>query len=87
VAARGYIVDVKTTVSIPDDLFEEVERLVRQMGKLRSEVYTLALSEYVAHHAPEYVTEAFDRVCAEVGRPADDFVSLAARQFLERAEW
>jgi metal-responsive CopG/Arc/MetJ family transcriptional regulator len=78
---------MKTAVSIPDDVFTQAERLVRQMRKSRSEVYSLALAEYVARHAPDHVTEAFDRVCSEVGQRTDDFVSLAARRLLERAEW
>jgi metal-responsive CopG/Arc/MetJ family transcriptional regulator len=78
---------MKVAVSIPDDVFEETERLVRKLHKSRSEVYSLALSEYVARYAPEYVTEAFDRVCTEVGDVADDFVSLAAGRVLERTEW
>ena len=78
---------MKTAVSIPDRVFEQAEQLVQAMGKSRSEVYSLALAEYVARHAPEYVTEAFDRVCAEVGERTDDFVSAAARRLLEQSQW
>ncbi len=78
---------MKTAVSIPDRVFEATEQLVERMRKSRSEVYSLALAEYVARHAPEYVTEAFDRVCSEVGGASDDFVSAAARRLLEQSEW
>ena len=78
---------MKTAVSIPDDVFEGAERLARRTKKSRSKLFSDAIREYVARHAPEEVTEAMDRVCAKVGQPADDFVSLAGRQTLERSEW
>jgi len=78
---------MKTAVSIPDRVFEETEQLAQVMRKSRSEVYGLALAEFVARHAPEYVTEAFDRVCSEVGEGTDEFVSAAARRLLEQSQW
>ena len=60
---------------------------MQSLGKSRSEIYSLALAEYVARHAPEYVTEAFDRVCSEVGEATDEFVSAAARRLLEQSQW
>ena len=78
---------MKTAVSIPDEVFTEAERLIRHLNKSRSEVYSLALAEYVARHAPERVTEAMDRVCATVGEETDEFAAAAARRTLERSEW
>ena len=78
---------MKTAVSIPDEVFKRVERLARRARRSRSEVFSAALSEYVARHAPDEVTEAMDRVCAQVGNQPDDFVSTAARRVLETTEW
>jgi metal-responsive CopG/Arc/MetJ family transcriptional regulator len=78
---------MKTAVSIPDDVFEGAERLARRTKKSRSQLFSDALKEYVARHAPEDVTDAMDRVCADLGYPADKFVSSAARRILERSEW
>lgn len=78
---------MKTAVSIPDEVFEKVERLARRARRSRSEVFSAALSEYVARHAPDEVTDAMDRVCAEVGNQPDGFVSIAARRILETTEW
>ena len=83
----GYTNGMKTAVSIPDKVFTETERLVRHLKKSRSEVYSLALAEYVARHAPERVTEAMDRVCTSVGQETDEFAAAAARRTLERSEW
>ena len=78
---------MKTAVSIPDEVFEKVERLARRARRSRSEVFSAALREYVARHAPDEVTEAIDRVCAAVNDEPDAFVTAAARRALERIEW
>lgn len=78
---------MKTAVSIPDDVFEQAERLARRARRSRSQVYSEALREYVARHSPDEVTEALDRVFAEVDQGEDDFMSAAAMRVLERTEW
>jgi metal-responsive CopG/Arc/MetJ family transcriptional regulator len=78
---------MKTAVSVPDGLFEQVDRLARRSHRSRSEVYSAALREYLARHAPDEVTEALDRVVAEVGDRDAPFAGEAARQALAAAEW
>jgi metal-responsive CopG/Arc/MetJ family transcriptional regulator len=78
---------MKTAVSIPDEVFQGAERLARRTKKSRSQLYSDALREYVARHAPAEVTEAMDRVVAEVGGAEDGFVFEAARRSLEKVEW
>lgn len=78
---------MKTAVSIPDDVFEKAERLARRMKKSRSQLFSNALEEYVARHAPDHVTEAMDQVRAEIDPEPDPFVSVASRRILERTEW
>ena len=78
---------MKTAISIPDDVFREAEQLGRRTKKSRSQLYSEALREYVARHAPEDVTEAMDRVCGELPDRKDPFVSSAARRILKRSEW
>jgi predicted transcriptional regulator len=78
---------MKTAVSIPDDIFERAEHLAHRAKHSRSELYARALSEYVARHAPDRVTEAMDRVLAEVNQPTDAFLSKVARRTLRRSEW
>ena len=78
---------MKTAVSIPDDVFEKAERLAERSKRSRSEVFSAALREYVARHAPEEVTEAMNRVCTEIGDQPDEFVAAAGRRLLRKAEW
>lgn len=83
----GYTEGMKTAVSIPDEVFARVERLARRAGKSRSEVFSEALREYVARHAPDEVTDAMNRVCEQVQPEGGPFVREAARRVLERTEW
>jgi metal-responsive CopG/Arc/MetJ family transcriptional regulator len=78
---------MKTAVSIPDEVYQGAERLARRTRKSRSRLYGDALKEYLARHAPDEVTEAMNRACAEAGAAKDPFVSAAARRILERSEW
>ncbi len=78
---------MKTAISIPDDLYKGAERLARRSKKSRSRLFSDALREYLARHAPDEVTEAMNRACAELGSVNDQFVSAAAQRILERTEW
>jgi len=78
---------MKTAVSLPDDVFREAERQARRTRKSRSQLYAEALSEYLARHAPEEVTEAMNSVVDQLEQPTDPFVSAATRCVLERSEW
>jgi metal-responsive CopG/Arc/MetJ family transcriptional regulator len=80
---------MKTAVSLPDDLFHAVERLVRLSRRHRSEVYADALREYVARHSQDELTESLNRALEEIGDSSEDagFASLAARQTLTKSDW
>jgi metal-responsive CopG/Arc/MetJ family transcriptional regulator len=79
---------MKTAVSVPDALFAQVDRLARRSQRSRSEVYSAALREYVARHAPDEVTAGIDAVVADVGQPdGEQFTAAAARRTLDSSEW
>ena len=78
---------MKTAISIPDKVYTEAERLSRRLKKSRSQIYTEAVTEYIARHDPETVTEAMNRVCDMVDAPLDPALATAARRTLEAVEW
>jgi metal-responsive CopG/Arc/MetJ family transcriptional regulator len=78
---------MKTAISLPDDIFRDAEKHARRTKKSRSQLYSDAISEYLARHAPDEVTEAMNRVVDLLDEPTDPFVSAAARRILERNEW
>ena len=83
----GYTFGMKTAVSLPDAVFRDAERLARRLKKSRSQLYREAVTEYLARHAPEAITEAMDQLAAEVDTRPDKFGSAAARHLLVRSEW
>jgi metal-responsive CopG/Arc/MetJ family transcriptional regulator len=79
---------MKTAVSLPDRVFRDAERHARLTRKSRSQLYADALAEYLAHHAPDAVTEDMNTAMDELGASSSDpFVRHAARRVLERTEW
>ena len=78
---------MKTAISIPDEIFEEAERLAKRMKKSRSEVYRRALVEYIARHAENHVTELMDRAVAEIGDTSEGFIGEASKRLMIEVEW
>lgn len=78
---------MKTAVSIPDHVFEEAERLAEELKTSRSQLYSRALQEFVARHAPDRLTEAMDRLVQELGGDVDEFSRRASRRVLEQVDW
>jgi len=78
---------MKTTISIPDDVFEDAERLARRLKISRSRLYARAVAEFVARHDDDQVTSTLNQVVDEIRAAADDFVRETARRSLQRVEW
>ena len=79
---------MKTAISLPDNLFLGAERHAKRTRKSRSQLYAEALSEYLARHSPEEVTEDMNAVVDQLGPHASDsFVSAATRRVLKGVEW
>ena len=47
-------------------------------------MFSDALEEYLARHAPDKITGAMNHACAGIGEGEDSFVSFAARRVLEK---
>jgi metal-responsive CopG/Arc/MetJ family transcriptional regulator len=78
---------MKTAVSIPDDVYDRIERLARRTKRSRSRLFQDALGEYLARHDRDEVTDAMNATVEELGIPGDAFVSTAASSILERNAW
>jgi predicted transcriptional regulator len=84
----SYTGGMKTAVSLPDDIFRSAERFARRARKSRSRLYAEALTEYLARHGPDEVTEDMNRVVEQLGGAASDpFIARAARRVAEGIEW
>ncbi len=78
---------MKTAVSVPDEIYQQAEDLVRRSGRSRSEIYSTALRQYLVQHQPASMTEAMDQALAEIDPQPDPFLDAVARETLVEAEW
>ena len=78
---------MKTVVCVPDDLFEQAERLAHVAKRSLSQLIADALREYMARYSADEVTDKMNQVLSELDEPPDPFVSEAARRILSRSEW
>lgn len=80
---------MKAAVSIPDDVFNEAEALASELKTSRSQLYSRALREFLARHAPDRVTESYNQVCDDLGEAAslDPALRSAAKKALLKTEW
>jgi hypothetical protein len=84
---RGYTKSMKTAISLPDDVFRDAERYAKRANKSRSQVFSEAVSEYLARRSTDAVTESLNTVVDSLGPKADMFASKAAKAALKRVEW
>ena len=86
---HGYTPGMKTVISIPDQVFNEAERLVARFKTSRSELYSRAIAEFISRHDEDVVTRALDEVTRNVNAdPSDTQTSTAAAlAILRQVEW
>ena len=53
---------MKTAVSLPASLFEAADRLARQLGKSRSQLYAEVVREYLERHRDEDITRRLNEI-------------------------
>jgi hypothetical protein len=72
---------MKTAISIPNELFYEVEQCCRRLRVSRSRLFADAAREYlVKRREPVDATAAWNDAIARAGQPGDDRAAVAARR-------
>ncbi len=85
----GYTFGMKTAISIPDNVFNDAERLVARFKTSRSELYSRAVAEFIARHDEDSVTQALDEVARNINADPSDtqMTTAAASAILRQVEW
>ena len=79
---RGITHGMKVALSLPDDLFESAETLIKRLRVSRSRLCSTALAEFLAKHRTRKITERLDAVYAE---PEAGRLDSAVRRLQKRS--
>lgn len=83
----GYTSDMKTAISIPNDVFEAAEQTARRLSMSRSEFYTRAVEAYLEAHKTEGVTEKLNEVYATEPSRLDPVLAEMQAASMAKIEW
>lgn len=75
---------MKTAISVPDEVFHEADQMAERLGWSRSQLYTFAVTEFLAHQGADPVTAALDSLADELGAAA---TPSAGRALIESGAW
>jgi metal-responsive CopG/Arc/MetJ family transcriptional regulator len=78
---------MKTAISLPDSLFDEAEQFALRKGLSRSELYAIALKEYLQAHRGEGIVEQLDTVYGEEDSSLDPFLVRLQASSLGSEQW
>ena len=78
---------MKTAISLPESVFEEAEQFAHKVNKSRSQLYVMAIQEYLARHESDNITEAMNGVCDLLSEQDTRFTSAAAQKILSKEPW
>lgn len=79
---------MKTAISVPDELFEQAERVADQLKMNRSQLYVAALREYLHKWDSDSITAAFNEVYATESSELDPaLLQMALLSLDEDAGW
>ena len=81
------LTDMKTAISIPDELFEAADRAAKMLEVSRSELYATAVLEYVNRHRNKDITEKLDEVYASNDSSVDPNLTNVQLKLLSKEKW
>ena len=78
---------MKTAISIPDDVFKTADSFARSKKLSRSAVFTIAVTEFLAHHHREDVTEQLNKVYGKQESSLDPVLNGLQFASISREKW
>lgn len=78
---------MKTAISIPDKVFDSAEKLANRLGKTRSQLYTQAISSYLAKHKTDDITKKLDEVYSSENAALDPNLNRMQSHSLPKENW
>ena len=81
------LIVMKTAISIPDPIFQAAENMAKRLGMSRSELFSVAMSEYIDVHKYQDVTESLNKVYSQSEERLDEELALMQLKSIPREEW
>ena len=78
---------MKTAISLPKSVFEEAEQFAHKVNRSRSQLYMMAIREYLARHESDNITEAMNGVCDLLSEQDSKFTTTVAQKILSKESW
>ena len=78
---------MKTAISVPDDIFQEAEKLARRRRLSRSALYTAALESFIQQHRPSDTTQALNEVYGDRSGEMDEVLMGMQTEALPEEDW
>jgi antitoxin MazE6 len=79
--------NVKTAVSVPDDLFQQAEATARRLRVSRSELYAKAIAEFLNRQDEKAITERLNEVYSGQQAKVDPGLHRAQLKSLDKESW
>jgi metal-responsive CopG/Arc/MetJ family transcriptional regulator len=79
--------DMKTAVSLPDDLFSLAEAAARRLRMSRSQLYATALTEYLNRQETDAITEVLNEVYSRHDAKVDPLLNAAQLTSVDPGNW
>jgi metal-responsive CopG/Arc/MetJ family transcriptional regulator len=80
---------MKTAISIPDNVYNEAEITAKQLGLARSQLYVMAIKEFIEHHNKDKITEKLNLVLSNLNQKnvLDEVGLESLRKATENDTW
>lgn len=88
---HGHTSGMKTAISLPDALYVDAEKTAKSMGIPRSQLFAIALEEFINHHKKERITDQLNDVYKnmEEGNPSsmNEVNLISMRELTKNDTW
>jgi hypothetical protein len=83
----GYTLEMKTAISIPDQIFTAAEQTAKRLGISRSELYASAVRDYIESHVSEEITEKLNQVYSAQDSSLDSSLQSMQSSSIGKEDW
>ncbi len=78
---------LKTTISIPDQIFDKAEQFALEKNMTRSALFTKAVDEFIQRHHQKEVTAKLNKIYLKQDSSLDPLLAEIQAQSIPKEEW